>query len=325
MPMKNIAVLTSGGDSPGMNAAIRSIVRTANHKNIIVYGIEYGYRGLINGNLKILTHLAVGNTIHIGGTFLKTARSDEFRTAKGRQKAFENLKNKNIEGLIVLGGDGSLTGATIFKKEFNFPIIGLPCTIDNDIYGTDFSIGFATARETIVSSIDKIRDTASSHDRIFVIEVMGRNCGSLAIEAGISSGAEMILVPEINLNIDEVIKNLKKICKKKKSVIIVYAEGCSYGPSYEFSKIIENRINGSNVRFSILGHIQRGGIPVPSDRILGSILGYHSVNYLNNGETDKMIGIKNNNINLVPLTKAISKKKSIDLELYNISNLISKH
>ena len=325
MPMKNIAVLTSGGDSPGMNAAIRSIVRTANHKNIIVYGIEYGYRGLINGNFKILTHLDVGNTIHIGGTFLKTARSDEFRTAKGRKKAFENLKNKNIEGLIVLGGDGSLTGAAIFKKEFDFPIIGLPCTIDNDIYGTDYSIGFATARETIVSSIDKIRDTASSHDRIFVIEVMGRNSGNLAIEAGISSGAEMILVPEINLNINEVIKNLKKICKKKKSVIIVYAEGCNYGPSYEFSKIIENKINGSNVRFSILGHIQRGGIPVPSDRILGSLLGHHSVNHLNNGETEKMIGINNNNIKLVPLTEAISKKKSVNLELYNISNLISKH
>lgn len=323
--MKNIAILTSGGDSPGMNAAIRSIVRTANHNNIIVHGIEYGYRGLIDNNIKILSANDVGNKIHIGGTFLKTARSDEFRTTKGRKKAFENLKNKNIEGLIVLGGDGSLTGATIFKKEFNFPIIGLPCTIDNDIYGTDSSIGFATARETVVSSVDKIRDTASSHDRIFVIEVMGRNCGNLAIESGIASGAEMILIPEINLNIDEVIKHLSIISKKKKSVIIIYAEGCNYGPVYEFSKIIEDKISESNVRFSILGHIQRGGIPVPSDRILGSLLGHHSVNYLNNGETDKMVGIKNNNINLIPLSESISKKKRIDLELYNISNLISKH
>ena len=212
--MKNIAILTSGGDSPGMNAAIRSIVRTASHKKIVVHGIEYGYHGLINNNFKNLSADDVGNTIHIGGTFLKTARSDEFRTTKGRKKAFENLKNKNIEGLIVLGGDGSLTGATIFKKEFNFPIIGLPCTIDNDIYGTDSSIGFATARETVVSSVDKIRDTASSHDRIFVIEVMGRNCGNLAIESGISSGAEMILIPEIDLNINEVIKSLSEICKK---------------------------------------------------------------------------------------------------------------
>ena len=323
--MKNIAILTSGGDSPGMNAAIRSIVRTANHKNIIVHGIEYGYRGLINNEFKILTHLDVGNTIHIGGTFLKTARSDEFRTTKGRKVAFENLKKRQIEGLIILGGDGSLTGATIFKKEFNFPIIGIPCTIDNDIYGTDFSIGFATARETIVSSIDKIRDTASSHDRIFVIEVMGRYCGNLALESGISSGAEMILIPEINLNIDKVIKNLSEICKRKKSVIIVYAEGCNYGPAYEFAKIIEDNINNSNVRFSILGHIQRGGIPASTDRILGSLLGHHSVNYLNNGETDKMIGINNNNISLVTLTEATSKKKSFNLNMYNISELISKH
>ncbi|MEO2084165.1 MAG: ATP-dependent 6-phosphofructokinase, partial [Marinoscillum sp.] len=187
--MKNIAVLTSGGDSPGMNAAIRSIVRTANQSNVKIQGIEYGYKGLINNNFIKLTTNNVGNTIHIGGTLLKSARSKEFYKKEGRKIAYKNLKKNNIDGLIVLGGDGSLTGASIFSDEYNFPIVGIPCTIDNDIYGTDHSLGFATARDTVVSAVDKIRDTASSHDRIFIIEVMGRNSGNLALEAGISSGA----------------------------------------------------------------------------------------------------------------------------------------
>ena len=322
--MKNIAVLTSGGDSPGMNAAIRSIVRTANQNNITVQGIEYGYKGLIENNFIKLTPNNVGNTIHIGGTLLKSARSKEFYKKDGRKVAYNNLKKNNIDGLIVLGGDGSLTGASIFSDEYNFPIIGIPCTIDNDIYGTDHSLGFATARETIVSAIDKIRDTASSHDRIFIVEVMGRNSGNLALEAGISSGAEMILIPEVNLDIDTVINNISKINKKKKSIIIIYAEGCNYGTAYEFANTIENKIKNSNVRFSILGHVQRGGIPVPSDRILGSILGYKAIKVLLQGKSKKMIGYKNMDYNIISIEDSISKHKNIDTKLYEIAEIISK-
>ena len=322
--MKNIAVLTSGGDSPGMNAAIRSIVRTANQSNVKVQGIEYGYKGLIKNNFIKLTPNSVGNTIHLGGTLLKSARSKEFYKKEGRKIAYKNIKKNNIDGLIVLGGDGSLTGASIFSDEYNFPIIGIPCTIDNDIYGTDHSLGFATARETIVNAVDKIRDTASSHDRIFIVEVMGRNSGNLALEAGISSGAEMILIPEINLDIDTVINNISKINKKKKSVIIVYAEGCNYGAAYKFANTIENKIKNSNVRYSILGHVQRGGIPVPSDRILGSILGYKAIEILLKGESKKMIGYKNMDYNIISIKDSIRKNKKIDKKLYEIAEIISK-
>ena len=323
--MKNLAVLTSGGDSPGMNACIRAIVRSAIHKNINTFGIQYGYDGLINNNIKILLPEEVSNTIHIGGTILKSARSEEFFSKKGRKKAYQNLKMNNIDGMIVLGGDGSLTGAKIFGDEFKFNIIGIPCTIDNDIYGTDYSIGFATARETIVNSIDKIRDTAASHERIFIVEVMGRESGYLALESGVASGAELILIPENKNSMKDVINKLKKINNKKKSVIIVYAEGCKFGSLNELSKKIKNSISNSNVRFSILGHIQRGGIPSPSDRILASILGYESINQITKGITNKMIGIKNQNPILINLDDVISKKKNVDLSLIDISDIISKY
>mgnify|MGYP001166510982 CR=1 FL=1 len=325
MGMKNIAVLTSGGDSPGMNACIRAIVRSANKKKIQVHGIQYGYNGLINNDFKILSPYDVGNTIHIGGTILKSARSDEFRTNEGRRKAHKNLRSNNIDGLIVLGGDGSLTGAKIFVEEFNFKVIGIPCTIDNDIYGTDYSIGFSTARETVVNAIDKIRDTASSHERIFIVEVMGRESGFLALESGVASGAELILIPENNNSMDEVIKSIKKINDKKKSVIIVYAEGCKFGTLNELSNKIKNNIQNSNVRVSILGHIQRGGIPSPSDRILASILGYESINKITEGYTNKMVGIINQNTMLLDLEDAISKKKNINLSLNKMSNIISRY
>ena len=322
--MKNIAVLTSGGDSPGMNAAIRSIVWTVHQSNVKVQGIQYGYNWLIENYFINLTPSNVGNTIHIGGTLLKSARSKEFYKKEGRKVAYKNLKKNNIDGLVVLGGDGSLTGALIFSDEYNFPVIGIPCTIDNDIYGTDHSIGFATARETIVSAVDKIRDTASSHDRIFIVEVMGRNSGNLALEAGISSGSEMILIPEIHLDIDTIINNISKINKKKKSIIIIYAEGCKYGTGYEFANTIENKIKNSSVRFSILGHIQRGGIPVPSDRILGSILGYKAIEILLKGKSKKMIGYKNMDYNIISIEDSISKHKNIDTKLYEIAKIISK-
>ena len=325
MRMKNIAVLTSGGDAPGMNACIRSIVRTASYKNIEVYGIQYGYQGLIENNLKIITNKDVGNTIHIGGTILKTARSDEFRSKKGRDKAYQNLKKKNIDGLIILGGDGSLTGAKIFGDENKFPVIGIPCTIDNDLYGSDYSIGFASARETVVDAVDKIRDTAASHERIFIVEVMGRESGYLALESGIASGAEMILIPENKKEIKDVITDIKKINEEKKSIIIIYAEGCKLGRLDKISKKISKSIPGSNVRYSILGHIQRGGTAVPSDRILGTILGYKSVESILNGEKNMMVGLVENKCLLTPLKEIINKERGINKELMNISKIISNY
>ena len=325
MRMKNIAVLTSGGDAPGMNACIRSIVRTASNKNVEVYGIQYGYQGLIENNLKIITNKDVGNTIHIGGTILKTARSDEFRSKKGRDKAYQNLKKNNIDGLIILGGDGSLTGAKIFGDENKFPVIGIPCTIDNDLYGSDYSIGFASARETVVDAVDKIRDTAASHERIFIVEVMGRESGYLALESGIASGAEMILIPENKKEIKDVITDIKKINEEKKSIIIIYAEGCKLGRLDKISKKISKSIPGSNVRYSILGHIQRGGTAVPSDRILGTILGYKSVESILNGKKNMMVGLVENKCLLTPLKEIINKERGINKELMNISKIISNY
>jgi len=325
MTMKNIAILTSGGDSPGMNACIRAIVRTANHKGIKIHGIQYGYNGLIGNDFKILTPFDVSNTIHIGGTILKSARCDEFRTKEGRKKAHNNLKTNNIGGLIVLGGDGSLTGANIFSNEFNFNVIGIPCTIDNDIFGTDYSIGFATARETVVNSIDKIRDTAASHERIFIVEVMGRESGNLALEAGFASGAELILIPENKNSMEEVINKIQEINSMKKSIIIVYAEGCKFGTLNELSDEINNKIHNSNVRVSILGHIQRGGIPSPSDRILASILGNESINAITSGLTNKMVGVNNQETNLINLKNAISKKRKVNSSLSGISDIISRY
>jgi len=323
--MKNIAILTSGGDAPGMNACIRAVVRTSISKGVNVFGIQYGYQGLIENNIKVLTNIDVSNTIHIGGTILKTARSEEFRTKSGRDKAFSVLKKNNIDGLIILGGDGSLTGAKIFHEENNFPIIGIPCTIDNDLYGTDYSIGFASARETIVDAVDKIRDTAASHERIFIVEVMGRESGFLALESGVAAGAEMIIIPENKKKLDDLITDIKKINEEKKSLIIIYAEGCKLGPLNKVSKKIKNAIPGSNVRYSILGHIQRGGTAVPSDRILGTILGNKSVESLLNGETNKMIGVINNKDCSNDFKDVISNKRGIDKELYQIAKTISNY
>ncbi len=325
MTMKKIAVLTSGGDAPGMNACIRSIVRTSSHLGIKIFGIQHGYQGLIENNINILTPKDVGNTIHVGGTILKTARSDEFRTKNGRDKAYKNLITNKIDGLIVIGGDGSLTGANIFFKENNFPLIGIPCTIDNDLYGTDYSIGFASARETIVEAVDKIRDTAASHERIFVVEVMGRESGYLALESGIASGAEMILIPEYETDLNSIVKEIKKINKEKKSLIIIYAEGCKFGSLKKLTKNIKDKIEGSNVRYSVLGHVQRGGTAVPSDRILGTILGNKCVEFLLKGEVNKMVGLIDNKTKLNSIDEILKNKKGIDNELYDISKMISNY
>ena len=323
--MKNIAILTSGGDAPGMNACIRAVVRTAVNKGVNVFGIQYGYQGLIENNIKVLSNKDVGNTIHVGGTILKTARSDEFRSKSGRDKAFGILKKNKIDSLIVLGGDGSLTGAKVFYEENNFPIIGIPCTIDNDLYGTDYSIGFASARETIVDAVDKIRDTAASHERIFIVEVMGRESGFLALESGVAAGAEMIIIPENKKNLNDVISDIKKINEEKKSIIIIYAEGCKLGPLNIVSKKIKNAIPGSNVRYSILGHIQRGGTAVPSDRILATVLGNKSVESLLNGEKNKMIGLINNKCCLTSFDEIINNNRGINEELYKIAKTISNY
>ena len=323
--MKKIAVLTSGGDAPGMNACIRAIVRTAYNKNLSVYGIQYGFSGLIENNIKKINPKDVGNTIHVGGTILKTARSKKFYTKEGRKIAFKNLQKNDIDGLIILGGDGSLTGANIFYKEYKLPIIGVPCTIDNDIYGSDYSIGFASARETVVEAIDKIRDTAASHERIFIVEVMGRESGYLALESGISAGAELILIPEQKYSMSEVVNKISKINNEKKSIIIVYAEGCKFGSLEKLSKSIKTKIKGSNVRCSILGHIQRGGTATPSDRILGSILGNKSIECLLNGNKNVMVGLVNKKNVINDLELVVKSKNKIDKDLYQLSKIISNY
>ena len=323
--MKKIAVLTSGGDAPGMNACIRAIVRTAYNKNLLVYGIQYGFSGLIENNIKKINPRDVGNTIHVGGTILKTARSKKFYTKEGRKIAFKNLQKNDIDGLIILGGDGSLTGANIFYKEYKLPIIGVPCTIDNDIYGSDYSIGFASARETVVEAIDKIRDTAASHERIFIVEVMGRESGYLALESGISAGAELILIPEQKYSMTDVVNKISKINNEKKSIIIVYAEGCKFGSLEKLSKSIKTKIKGSNVRCSILGHIQRGGTATPSDRILGSILGNKSIECLLNGNKNVMVGLVNKKNVINDLELVVKSKNKIDKDLYQLSKIISNY
>ena len=323
--MKKIAVLTSGGDAPGMNACIRAIVRTAYNKNLSVYGIQYGFSGLIENNIKKINPRDVGNTIHVGGTILKTARSKKFYTKEGRKIAFKNLQKNDIDGLIILGGDGSLTGANIFYKEYKLPIIGVPCTIDNDIYGSDYSIGFASARETVVEAIDKIRDTAASHERIFIVEVMGRESGYLALESGISAGAELILIPEQKYSMTDVVNKISKINNEKKSIIIVYAEGCKFGSLEKLSKSIKTKIKGSNVRCSILGHIQRGGTATPSDRILGSILGNKSIESLLNGNKNVMVGLVNKKNVINDLELVVKSKNKIDKDLYQLSKIISNY
>ena len=324
--IKRIGILTSGGDAPGMNACIRSVVRTAYKKNIYVTGIEYGFKGLLNSKFINLSPESVTNIVHKGGTILKTNRCEEFKQKKYRKVAYNNLIKENIDGLIILGGDGSFKGASIFSKEYKIPIIGIPSTIDNDIYGTDYSIGFNTAVQTIMDSVDKIRDTASSHERIFFIEVMGRNSGHLSIHAGNATGAELIMIPEIKIkNLDFLVKKIREINIKKKSIIIIYAEGCNLGPIDKITEYVQKRMKNSNVRFSILGHIQRGGSPCEKDRINSSLFGYYSVNEIIKKGKSKMIGITNDKITFLDLEKSIKTKKEIDKDLFKITEIINNY
>ncbi|WP_269684446.1 6-phosphofructokinase [Flavobacterium lacustre] len=323
--IKKIGVLTSGGDSPGMNAAIRSVVRTCAFHNIGCVGIYRGYQGMIEGDFKEMGPRSVNNIINKGGTILKSARSVDFRTPEGRKTAHKNLVEAGIDGLVVIGGDGSFTGALLFNSEFDFPVIGIPGTIDNDIYGTSHTLGYDTALNTVVDVIDKIRDTASSHNRLFLIEVMGRDAGHIALNAGIGAGAEEILIPEEDLGLDRLLDSLKKSkAAGKSSSIVVIAEGDKIGKSvFELKDYVESNFPEYDVRVSVLGHMQRGGSPSCFDRVLASRLGVKAVESLLDGKSNYMVGLLSDKITLTPLEQAIKGHTEIDQELLRVSDIMS--
>ena len=323
--IKNIALLTSGGDAPGMNAAIRSVVRTCVFHKVKPFGVSKGFDGLINGKMIEMNARSVKGIINKGGTILKTARSDDFRTEKGRKKAFEVLSKKNIDGLIVIGGDGSFTGSLIFSNEYNFPIMGIPATIDNDIFGTSHTIGFDSATNTVVDAIDKIRDTASSHNRLFFIEVMGRDAGHIALNSGVAAGAEEILIPEENLGLERLIQSLKRSQKTgKSSSIVVVAEGDKTGENvFQLKEYVEKHLPNYDARVAVLGHMQRGGSPTCFDRVLASRFGVNAVESLINGDNCCMVGLQNNKIKLTPFKNAIKGTTKINTELLKISDIMS--
>ncbi|RFS25036.1 6-phosphofructokinase [Chitinophaga silvatica] len=322
--MKNIAVLTSGGDAPGMNAAVRAVVRTGIYHQLNVFGIMYGYRGMLSNDIFPMESKSVANIIQRGGTILKTARCKEFYEYEGRKLAYENLKKHNIDGVVVIGGDGSFNGAQKFSQEFDIPCIGLPGTIDKDIAGTDYTIGFDTAVNTAVEAIDKIRDTADAHDRLFVIEVMGRDAGYIALHSGIATGAEHILMPERKTELDEIVEELQANERRKKLVnLIVVAEGDENGGANGVGKIIKERCPQLDTRVCILGHIQRGGAPTCTDRILASRLGYAAVDALLEGVHNVMIGVVNDKIHYTPLDKAVKAKQEIDPEWFKIVKILA--
>ncbi len=322
--VNNIAVLTSGGDAPGMNAAVRAVVRTGIYHHLNVYGVMYGYKGMLTGEIFPMESKSVANIIQRGGTVLKTARCKEFYEPEGRRKAYENLKKFGIDGLVVIGGDGSFKGAQKFSEEFDIPCIGLPGTIDKDIAGTDFTIGFDTAVNTAVEAIDKIRDTADAHDRLFIIEVMGRDAGYIALHSGIATGAETILIPERKTNIDDVIDDLTANERRSKMVnLIVVAEGDEFGGANEVARHVKERMPHLDTRVCILGHIQRGGSPTCIDRLVASRMGYAAVDALINGTSNVMVGIVNNKIHFTPLDKAVKAKQKIDPEWLKIVKILA--
>jgi 6-phosphofructokinase len=323
--IKKIGVLTSGGDAPGMNAAIRAVTRTAIYNQMRVIGIRHGYHGLINGHFKNLKAHSVSDIIQRGGTILKTARSKEFTTPLGREMAYKNIKKEGIDAMVVIGGDGSLTGARVFCDEYSdIPFIGIPGTIDNDIVGTDYTIGYDTALNTVVDSVDKIRDTASSHNRLFFIEVMGRDAGFIAVEGGVACGAEAIFVPELK----DQAKNLKDFLEKgykrrKSSNIVIVAEGDEEGGAMQIAQKVKEDFSEYSVRVSILGHIQRGGTPSAHDRYNASVLGYHAVEALLDDQKSVMIGIKNNEVVHVPFRKVIKQHKHVDPSILEMAEILS--
>ncbi len=322
--IKKIGLLTSGGDSPGMNAAIRAVVRHGLYQNLEVVGILYGYNGLINKDFEKLDRNSVSNIIQRGGTILKSARSKQFETEEGMQTAWQNLKDENIDALIVIGGDGTFQGANIFGTNYQYPIIGLPGTIDNDLYGTDLAIGYDTAINTVVQAVDKIRDTAYSHNRLFFIEVMGRDAGFIALRSGIASGAHHILVPETKTYIDNLIRMLKYDWKRNNaSGIIIVAEGDDAGGAYEVARKVKEKFSEYDTRVTVLGHVQRGGAPSANDRIIASLMGYHAINALLAGEKGIMVGIVNKEIKYTPFSESIKHHKEINRNLLEMARILA--
>jgi len=321
--MRRIGVLTSGGDSPGMNPCIRAVVRKAIYEGLEVMGIKRGFRGLMEGDVEELHAHSVSGIIHQGGTILKTARAESFKTKEGQERAVKTIKKLGIEGLIVIGGDGSLRGAYTLDRDWDIPVIGVPASIDNDIAGTDFSIGFLTAVNTALEAIDRIRDTATSHNRLFIIEVMGRSSGFIALWAGLAGGAEDILIPERKTDLDEVCRKLEEgRLRGKSSSILVVAEGDEAGGAFEIAKRIEKKI-GYETRVVVLGHLQRGGSPVALDRILATKLGTSAVELLIKGERRKMVGLISNQIKASPVEHAWKEKKKVDLSFYDLSQVMA--
>ncbi len=322
--IKRIGVLTSGGDAPGMNAAIRAVTRTALYHGIEVIGIRHGYDGMINGYFKLMKTFHVSDIIQRGGTILKTARSEGFRTPEGRKEAYDRLKERGIDGVVVIGGDGTFTGARIFGEEYDIPIIGIPGTIDNDLYGTDYTIGYDTALNTVIEAVDKIRDTASSHNRLFFIEVMGAEAGFIALRSGVACGAEAIIIPEVK----DQVKNLRAFLeegykRKKSSNIIIVAEGAYPGGAFGVAEAVKADFEGYSVRVTVLGHIQRGGSPSAFDRFTASRLGYAAVDALLDDQQSAMVGLQNNEITLVPFNKAVKLHKEVKKEYLEFSNVLS--
>jgi len=306
--ISKIGVLTSGGDAPGMNPCIRSVVRTAIYNNLPVVGIKQGYKGMIENDMYDMGTRSVSNILNLGGTILKTARCLPFRTDEGMEAAYQNIKAQGIDGLVVIGGDGTFTGALRFSQKYpDISVIGIPGTIDNDLYGSTYTLGFDTATNTVIEAIDKIRDTADSHDRLFFVEVMGRDSGAIALRAGISCGAEAILLPEKSTAIDDLIAQLKNgESAKKSSSIVIVAEGDKTGGIYDLAKAVQKEVTNYDIKVTVLGHLQRGGAPSSFDRVLGSRLGFAAVNALIAGHSQKMVGLEANHIKLTPLEEALS-------------------
>ncbi len=320
--IKKIAVFTSGGDSPGMNSAIRAVVRTALAHNLEVMGINRGYQGMIENDFVKMKSKSVRNIIQRGGTILRTARSEEFKTPAGRKKAYTNLKKHGINAAVVIGGDGSFKGAGIFSQEYDIPFVGMPGTIDNDMFGTDYTIGFDTALNTVTEAIDKIKDTAFSHDRTFFIEVMGRDAGFIALKAGIATGAEMVLIPEVEGQ-EEKLEELLKSSEKNSNIIIV-AEGNNIGGASEVAKKFGTKYKSHGIRVNILGHMQRGGSPSAFDRYLASRLGVAAVDALIDNQRSVMVGYSNHEVVLVPFNKTIKGKRDVGEELLRVNEILSK-
>lgn len=321
---KKIGLLTTGGDCPGLNAAIRAVVRTGIFHGAEVVGVYRGYEGLINGTFKTLTSVDVSNILQRGGTILKTARSERFKTPEGRRSAFENIRKEGIEALIVIGGDGSFRGMEQFTREYDIPSVGIPKTIDNDIYGTDNAIGFDTALNTVVQAIDKIRDTADSHNRLFFVEVMGRDAGMIAIHSGIAGGAEAILIPEEVTKIEQIIHILDRGWERKKSsMIVVVAEGDDAGGAYHIAKEVKERFSQYDTRVSVLGHMQRGGSPTCFDRVLASRMGVAATEALLEGKVNEMVGVINDQITFTAYRDVVSNKKVFPSHLMKIAEILS--